>query len=60
MHEASVHSWSVNSELTALMGTLSMKPGLTEIGSDYLDDAVRKAEELAKQARARWFGTDTR
>lgn len=59
MREASVHPWSVNSELTDLMADFARKPGLTEIGRDYLDDAVRKAEELAKRTRSRWFGSDS-
>jgi hypothetical protein len=40
MREASVHPWSVNSELTDLMTSFARKPGLTDIGRDYFDNAV--------------------
>ena len=55
MREASVHPWSVNSELTALMDNLAGKPGLTDIGRDHLDNTIRKTKDLATLARTRWF-----
>ena len=58
MREASVHPWSVNSELTALMENLAGKPGLTDVGRDHLDKAIRKTKGLATRTRSRWFKSD--
>ena len=55
MREAAVHPRLVNAELTTLMEVLSRKPGLSEIGRDYFDDAVQKTEDFALRTRGRWF-----